>query len=102
MEALHTVTYPTDSLITASYAADGDYVLYTYSCGVLTSVPAGATVLIQAAEQDSFIVTAASTRTGLPLTALWRPSPWSGTAWISPSLPTPSTTAPTSRTTTAM
>ena len=42
MEALHTVTYPTDSLITASYAADGDYVLYTYSCGVLTSVPAGA------------------------------------------------------------
>ena len=27
MEALHTVTYPTDSLITASYAADGDYVL---------------------------------------------------------------------------
>ena len=44
----HTVTYPTDSLITASYAADGDHVLYTYSCGVLTSVPAGATVLIQA------------------------------------------------------
>ena len=36
MEALHTVTYPTDSLITASYAADGDYVLYTYNCGVLT------------------------------------------------------------------
>ena len=67
MEALHTVTYPTDSLITASYAADGDYVLYTYSCGVLTSVPAGATVLIQAAEQDSFIAGCCLNENGTPI-----------------------------------
>ena len=67
MEVLHTVTYPTDSLITASYAADGDYVLYTYSCGVLTSVPAGATVLIQAAEQDSFIAGCCLNENGTPI-----------------------------------
>ena len=67
MEALHTVTYPTDSLITASYAADGDHVLYTYSCGVLTSVPAGATVLIQAAEQDSFIAGCCLNENGTPI-----------------------------------
>ena len=53
MEALHTVSYPTDSLTTASYAADEDFVMYTYSCGVLTSVPADATVLIQAIDEDS-------------------------------------------------
>ncbi len=67
MEALHTVTYPTDSLITASYAADGDHVLYTYSCGVLTSVPAGATVLIQAVEQDSFIAGCCLNENGTPI-----------------------------------
>ena len=67
MDALAYVTYPTDSLITASYAADGDYVLYTYSCGVLTSVPAGATVLIQAAEQDSFIAGCCLNENGTPI-----------------------------------
>ena len=46
MEALHTVTYPSDSLTTASQAADGDYVIYTYNCGVITALPAGAEVLI--------------------------------------------------------
>ena len=55
MEALHTVTYPTDSLVTASYVADGDYVTYTYNCGVITQVPEGAQVLIRAADKDSFI-----------------------------------------------
>ncbi len=55
MEALHTVTYPSDSLITASQLADEDYIIYSYNCGVITAVPEGATVLIQAAEEDSFI-----------------------------------------------
>ncbi|MDB7818231.1 S-layer homology domain-containing protein [Intestinimonas butyriciproducens] len=55
MEALHTVAYPSDSLTTASQAADGDYVIYTYNCGVITALPAGAEVLIQAADEDSFL-----------------------------------------------
>ena len=46
---------------------DGDHVLYTYSCGVLTSVPAGATVLIQAAEQDSFIAGCCLNENGTPI-----------------------------------
>ena len=67
MEALHTVTYPTDSLTTASYEADGDYVTYTYNCGVLTSVPAGAEVLIQAIDQDSFIAGCCLNEDGTPI-----------------------------------
>ncbi len=55
MEALHTVVYPSDSLITASQAADGDYTIYTYNCAVITDLPEGAEVLIQAADEDSFI-----------------------------------------------
>ena len=55
MEALHSVTYPSDSLITASYAADGDFVTYSCNCGVLTQVPEGAQILIRAADEDSFI-----------------------------------------------
>ena len=55
MEALHTVTYPTDSLTTASYAADQDFLTYTYNCAVLTKVPVGAKTLIQAAEKDAFV-----------------------------------------------
>ena len=67
MEALHTVSYPTDSLTTASYAADEDYVMYTYSCGVLTSVPADATVLIQAIDEDSFIAGCCLNEDGTPI-----------------------------------
>lgn len=55
MEALHYVEYPTESLTTASVAADGDNVIYTYNCGVITAVPAGASVLIKAADKDAFI-----------------------------------------------
>ena len=55
MEALHAVTYPDGGLITAGYEADGDYVAYTYGCAVLTAVPEGARVLIQAAAEDSFL-----------------------------------------------
>ena len=67
MEALHTVSYPTDSLTTASYAADEDFVMYTYSCGVLTSVPADATVLIQAIDEDSFIAGCCLNEDGTPI-----------------------------------
>lgn len=67
MEALHTVTYPTDSLVTASYVADGDNVLYTYSCGVITQVPEGAQVLIQAAAKDSFIAGCCLNEDGTPI-----------------------------------
>ncbi len=55
MEALHTVTYPTDSLTTSSYMADNDFVTYTYNCGVITTLPTGAQVLIKAADENSFI-----------------------------------------------
>lgn len=47
MEALHTVTYPTDSLITASYVAEGDDLLYGYGAGYFAAIPAGAQVLVQ-------------------------------------------------------
>ena len=55
-EALHNVVYPSDSLITASQAADGDTVIYSLNCTVLTSYPADAEILIQGADTDSFIV----------------------------------------------
>lgn len=67
MEALHTVEYPTDSLITASYAADGDYVTYTYNCAVLTAVPDGAEILIQATDADSFIAGCCLNEEGTPI-----------------------------------
>lgn len=67
MEALHTVTYPSDSLITASQAADGDYVIYTYGCAVITTLPDGAEVLIQAAEEDSFLAGCCLNEEGLTM-----------------------------------
>ncbi len=67
MEALHQVVYPTDSLVTASYAADQDYVLYTYSCGVITQLPEGAQVLIRAADQDSFIAGCCLNEDNIPI-----------------------------------
>ena len=67
MEALHTVTYPSDSLTTASYASDGDDVMYTYNCGVITSVPEDAAILIQAAPEDSFIAGCCLNDQGLTL-----------------------------------
>ncbi|MEG0756377.1 MAG: S-layer homology domain-containing protein, partial [Oscillospiraceae bacterium] len=55
MESLHKVTYPANSIATASYVADGDDVLYSYNCGVITQIPAGAKTLIRAADTDSHI-----------------------------------------------
>lgn len=54
-ESLHTVTYPTDSLITASKVLDNDYITYSYGTGFITRVPAGAEKLMRAAEKDSHI-----------------------------------------------
>ena len=75
---------------------------YTYSCGVLTSVPAGATVLIQAAEQDSFIAGCCLNENGTPIDGFVEAIALERDGMDLTSLPTPSTTAPTSRTTTAM
>ena len=55
-ESLHTVLYPTaDSLITASKAADEDYITYSYQTGYITQAPAGSVELIRATEKDSHI-----------------------------------------------
>ena len=47
MDALAYVIYPTDSLITASYVAEGDDVLYGYGAGYFAAIPEGAQVLVQ-------------------------------------------------------
>ena len=67
MEALHTVEYPSDSLITASQVGDEDNVIYTYNCGVITAVPAGAQVLIKAADQDAFLAGCCLNEDGIPM-----------------------------------
>ena len=47
MDALAYVTYPTQSLITASYVGEGDELLYGYGAGYFAAIPAGAQVLVQ-------------------------------------------------------
>ena len=47
MDALAYVTYPTDSLITASYVSEGDDILYGYGAGYFAAIPKGAQVLVQ-------------------------------------------------------
>ena len=47
MDALSYVTYPTESLVTASYVAEGDDILYGYGAGYFAAIPDGAQVLIR-------------------------------------------------------
>ena len=48
MDALAYVTYPsTESMITASYIAEGDNILYGYGAGYFSSIPVGAEILVQ-------------------------------------------------------
>lgn len=47
MDALTYVTYPTESLITASYSAEGDDILYGYGAGYFAAIPDGAQVLVR-------------------------------------------------------
>lgn len=55
MEALHSVVYPDESIITSTYVSDEDFIAYSYNCTVLTAYPEDAVVLIRAAEEDSLI-----------------------------------------------
>ncbi len=47
MDALAYVTYPTASLVTASYVNDGDDILYGYGAGYFAAIPEGAQVLVR-------------------------------------------------------
>ena len=47
MDALAYVTYPTDSMVTASYVTEGDDILYGYGAGYFAAIPQGAQVLVQ-------------------------------------------------------
>mgnify|MGYP000034646835 FL=1 len=47
MDALGYVTYPTKSLITASYVSEGDDIMYGYGAGYFAVIPEGAKVLVR-------------------------------------------------------
>lgn len=46
MDALAHVSYPTAHPVTASYAAEGDNIMYGYGAGYFTAIPEGAEVLV--------------------------------------------------------
>lgn len=47
MDALGYVTYPAESMITASYVSEGDDILYGYGAGYFTAIPNGAEILVK-------------------------------------------------------
>jgi len=53
-DALYTVTYNTDSLITATYANSGDNIVYSYGGAYISAVPDGARVLMTATEDTPY------------------------------------------------
>lgn len=60
-DALTTVTYESDSLITANYDREKDYIMYGYGGNYFTKVPEGAEILIKTTSEDpieGFISTA--------------------------------------------
>ena len=46
-DALDTVTFPEDSIVTATYRKEGDYIMYGYGGNYFVAVPEGAHVLIK-------------------------------------------------------
>lgn len=51
-DALDTVEFPEDDLITATYAGEGDYLMYGYGGGYIEKAPKGAKVLIKTTDAD--------------------------------------------------
>ena len=47
MDCLTPVVYPSKTLVNASYALDGDSILYAYGLGFFSKLPSGATVLVK-------------------------------------------------------
>lgn len=51
-DALTTVTYPEASIVTATYAGEGDNLVYAYGGSFITAVPEGAKVIMKTTADD--------------------------------------------------